>query len=63
MFPFGDPPDYEPSPEKSIAARAKREGRSSEEVAYDLLLERNGREMLYLPSPITPRAISTSCAR
>ena len=49
MYPFGDPPDYEPKPESSIAARAARQGRTPEEVAYDLLLERDGREMLYLP--------------
>jgi N-acyl-D-aspartate/D-glutamate deacylase len=49
MYPLGDPPDYEPKAETSIAARAAREGRPPEAVAYDLLLERDGREMLYLP--------------
>jgi N-acyl-D-aspartate/D-glutamate deacylase len=49
MYPLGDPPDYEPKAETSIAARAAREGRSPEEVAYDLLIERNGKGILYLP--------------
>jgi N-acyl-D-aspartate/D-glutamate deacylase len=49
MYPLGDPPDYEPKAESSIAARAARQGRSPEEVAYDLLLERDGKGILYLP--------------
>ncbi|HEY8288394.1 MAG TPA: amidohydrolase family protein, partial [Acetobacteraceae bacterium] len=49
IFPLGDPPDYEPAPDASIAARAQREGRSPAEVAYDLLLENGGKTILYRP--------------
>jgi len=48
MFPFRDPPDYEPPLSQSIAARARAEGRPALEVAYDLLLEENGRAKLYV---------------
>jgi N-acyl-D-aspartate/D-glutamate deacylase len=49
MYPLGDPPDYEPGPEKSIAAIAKREGRHPREVLYDVMLEREGQGIVYLP--------------
>jgi len=46
-FPLDDPPDYEPPPEASVAARAAREGRPVAEVFYDVYLE-NGGERLVL---------------
>jgi len=48
-FPLGDPPDYEPTAEMSILARAKRAGRTPQELAYDTLLERDGRGIIYMP--------------
>jgi N-acyl-D-aspartate/D-glutamate deacylase len=49
MFPLGDPPDYEPPRERSIASLAQRQGLSPAEVAYDLLLEDEGRGFLFAP--------------
>lgn len=49
MFPLGDPPDYEPTADQSIAAMAARQGRPAAEVAYDLMLERDGKQIIYLP--------------
>lgn len=49
LFPLGDPPDYEPGPEASVAAIAQREGRRPVDVAYDMLLRQEGRELLYFP--------------
>ena len=48
MFLLGDPPDYEQPFEQSIAARAARLGVTPEALAYDLLLERDGRNTLYV---------------
>ena len=38
IFVMGDPPDYEPPPEASIAAIAAAEGRTPDEVAYDFMI-------------------------
>ncbi|HSS09183.1 MAG TPA: amidohydrolase family protein [Acidimicrobiales bacterium] len=49
MFPLGNPPDYEPAAEQSVAALAERAGRDGWEFFYDLLLERDGRELIMRP--------------
>jgi N-acyl-D-aspartate/D-glutamate deacylase len=49
LYPLGDPPDYEPKPEDSIAARAQRAGVDPTAFAYDYLLENDGTAMLYRP--------------
>lgn len=48
-YVLGDPPDYEPGPEASLAAIAARAGRSVIETALDALLVEEGRGLLYLP--------------
>jgi N-acyl-D-aspartate/D-glutamate deacylase len=48
FFVLGDPPDYEPAPETSVAAIAAREGRTPDEVAYDYITGAEGR-YLYFP--------------
>jgi N-acyl-D-aspartate/D-glutamate deacylase len=47
VFPFGDPPDYTPPREKSIAALAAARGMTPEALAYDLLLENEGYAFLF----------------
>jgi N-acyl-D-aspartate/D-glutamate deacylase len=49
LFPLGDPPDYEPARERSVTALAAAQGVSIDEVIYDLMLQRDGTELLYLP--------------
>jgi len=49
MFRLGAPANYEPTRDQSITAIAEREGRSPQEVAYDILLERDGKSFIYTP--------------
>jgi N-acyl-D-aspartate/D-glutamate deacylase len=48
IYPLNDPPNYEPLSEASIAAEARRRGIQPAELAYDLLLEKDGRSMLFV---------------
>ncbi len=49
MFAMTDPPNYEPSPSDSVAARAQAKGCSPYEVIVDLLLRDEGRGLIYFP--------------
>jgi N-acyl-D-aspartate/D-glutamate deacylase len=48
MYEMTDDPDYEPSLDDSVAARAAREGRSAVELAYDVLVDGSG--VIYAPA-------------
>ncbi|WP_158927106.1 amidohydrolase family protein [Acidisphaera sp. S103] len=49
IFPLGDPADYEPPADRSIGAEARRLGVDPAGLAYDRLLENDGRTILYRP--------------
>ena len=49
LYWLGDPPNYEPSYEDSIAGMAAAQNRSTNEVIYDLMLRNEGRALLYVP--------------
>jgi N-acyl-D-aspartate/D-glutamate deacylase len=50
IYPIGqDNPDYEPTPDQSVAALAARRGVEPLEAALDHMLENGGRGLLYLP--------------
>lgn len=49
MFPLSDPPDYEPDPQSSLGAEARRQNRRPEEIAYDWLLKDDGKALILFP--------------
>ncbi|MEM7324661.1 MAG: amidohydrolase family protein [Actinomycetota bacterium] len=49
MYPLGTEPDYEPNPSNCVAVKAEQAGRDPYELAYDLLLEDDGRALLFFP--------------
>jgi N-acyl-D-aspartate/D-glutamate deacylase len=49
IFALGDPPEYEPAREASIAAEARRRGVSPWALLLDAMLEGEGRALLYRP--------------
>ncbi len=48
-FILGNPPDYEPGPERSLAGVAAATGRTPLEVAYDEMARDGGQGLLYIP--------------
>jgi N-acyl-D-aspartate/D-glutamate deacylase len=49
IYPLGNPPNYEPPRDTAISEQAKRTGRDAAELAYDMLLEDEGRAFLFSP--------------
>ncbi len=49
MYPLSDSVDYEPHADQTIAAMAKRQGRTPEEVAFDVMSAEDTEGMLYFP--------------
>jgi len=49
IFPMAAEPNYEPPKDTSLAAQARREGRTADEVFYDQLMEENGESLVMRP--------------
>jgi N-acyl-D-amino-acid deacylase len=49
IYPLGYPLDYEPTPDQTVAAIARRRGEDPLAVMYDLMLEHDAGAMLMLP--------------
>jgi N-acyl-D-aspartate/D-glutamate deacylase len=49
VYALGNPPEYEPSPDRSIAAIAARQGRDPREVVLDIMLQDSGESFIQYP--------------
>lgn len=49
MYRLGEPANYEPAPEESFAGLAEARGCTPQEIAYDVLLEKDGAALIYHP--------------
>jgi N-acyl-D-aspartate/D-glutamate deacylase len=49
LYALGDPPDYEPLPERTIAAMAQAAGVDPYEMLYDVMLEHDAGHLLMMP--------------
>jgi N-acyl-D-amino-acid deacylase len=49
LYELGTPPNYEPGPEDSIAAKAAAAGVPPREYCYDVMMKNNGKNVIYFP--------------
>lgn len=49
MYPLGAEPNYEPSPDDCVAERARAAGIDAYEFAYDVMLENDGKGLMFFP--------------
>jgi len=49
LYVLGDPPNYEPTPDRSVAGMAEAAGVSNEQAAYDAFCAEGGKALLMLP--------------
>ena len=49
MFKLGEPANYEPDPKDSFQSLSETSNRTAEEIAYDAMLEKEGRALIYHP--------------
>jgi N-acyl-D-aspartate/D-glutamate deacylase len=49
VYPLGVPLDYEPTPERTVAALAEAAGVGADEQLYDLMLQHDGNDLLMVP--------------